>query len=825
MSSNVGNLTSLLGQREQSTSFNHTKEIPRFLEQSFLKRHTHFDLPLEPGVLSTIAIALSPDGGTISSTHGDHTVKVFKYPSGAIYRVFYGHPRTPWTVKYHPVHSQIVASGCLGCEVRVWDIKLNQCINLIRLEFSIISLAFQPNSHHIGIASGPNLHLWEWGKKSSRGNMGISRKIVQHSRNIRALMFHPDGDIVFAAAPDPPRMAQAAFTPCRLYAIRCSEMLQMDPNEEPPQLVNLHAVIPQVHLYSDGGIDISADGKYLLTCAMLHVPPSLPTMPPLTYVSADEMDLNSMQTVFSMPPSHSLALPPMGLPANFMSLYNIPNAYMNHQHQQEQQHYQQQQQAARQLSRPMTSAPVPANPSPGRTREQNTLRNSQQMDQIFAPSVTVANKRSACSWNNNINNNINNNANDQPPISRGRGDSDRMSVDESTSGTPPPPPPPPRMSTELSNRTSHSDCQPNGGPWYQRKQFVNTVISHMPITSNHTSNTGNGDVGSGNSYTATTISTTTSNSCTTSTSTTQSGNQSTFSPTVSTSNRSSLQSMMDGSSSIPTACTLPGQIIDPTACITPQASIHSSLDVPSHVRVRRREEVRGSGLDSQSLHASHRQKFGFADSFSRSGNGGAGEVTPGDRASIRDENQSFEAGSSSPIDSDLLLQQFPVPLFLDPKTENDPPPGWMPAEHLCVFRVHIGDMSHTDVNMQSTHMTLRRAKQLSAALMKAVTSAKLSPTGQFGLIGFGVRSNGVVEDHPFRYVASEVLDLEDVAMTTVTVMPDQVDEVNIAQFHPLPGCGVLYGTKRGKVRMFLRSSMVDEPTPESYTPSFASHSL
>lgn len=27
-------------------------------------------------------------------------------------------------------------------------------------------------------------------------------------------------------------------------------------------------------------------------------------------------------------------------------------------------------------------------------------------------------------------------------------------------------------------------------------------------------------------------------------------------------------------------------------------------------------------------------------------------------------------------------------------------------------------------------------------------------------------------------------------------------QVNIAQFHPVPGSGVLYGTKRGKVRVF-----------------------
>ncbi len=70
----------------------------------------------------------------MATTHGDHTVKIFKYTDSSLYRVryifsllpliislycqvFYGHPRTPWTVKYHHTCSDIVASGCLGSEV------------------------------------------------------------------------------------------------------------------------------------------------------------------------------------------------------------------------------------------------------------------------------------------------------------------------------------------------------------------------------------------------------------------------------------------------------------------------------------------------------------------------------------------------------------------------------------------------------------------------------------------------------------------------------------------------------------------------------------
>lgn len=46
------------------------------------------DLALNDSVLSTIAIAISPDGETIATSHGDHTIKVFLYHTGKQYRIF-----------------------------------------------------------------------------------------------------------------------------------------------------------------------------------------------------------------------------------------------------------------------------------------------------------------------------------------------------------------------------------------------------------------------------------------------------------------------------------------------------------------------------------------------------------------------------------------------------------------------------------------------------------------------------------------------------------------------------------------------------------------
>ena len=71
--------------------------------------------------VSTISVSPAPDGRTLASTHGDHTVKITCCHTGRLVRSLEGHPRTPWTVKHHPSNPRIVASGCLGFQVRVGD--------------------------------------------------------------------------------------------------------------------------------------------------------------------------------------------------------------------------------------------------------------------------------------------------------------------------------------------------------------------------------------------------------------------------------------------------------------------------------------------------------------------------------------------------------------------------------------------------------------------------------------------------------------------------------------------------------------------------------
>jgi activator-of-BECN1-regulated-autophagy protein 1 len=149
--------------------------------------------PTSSRAVSTISVSFSPDALTMASTHGDHTVKITCCNSGLLLQSLEGHPRTPWTVKYHPTRSEIVASGCLGHQVRIWDWKKRSCIHMVRLEFAIISLSFHPSGQVLAVANGTRLHFWgvdcseSSQSPASGGGGGATGSIASSERRATAL--------------------------------------------------------------------------------------------------------------------------------------------------------------------------------------------------------------------------------------------------------------------------------------------------------------------------------------------------------------------------------------------------------------------------------------------------------------------------------------------------------------------------------------------------------------------------------------------------------------------------------------------------------------
>ncbi|XP_020112761.1 uncharacterized protein LOC109727192 isoform X2 [Ananas comosus] len=143
---------------------------------------------LRPPPRSTIAAAFSPDGTTLASTHGDHTVKIIHCQTGNCLKVLSGHRRTPWVVRFHPLFSEILASGSLDHEVRLWDARTAVCIGSHTFYRPIASIAFHAQGELLAVASGHKLYIWNYNR---RGEDSSPVMVLKTRRSLRAVHFHP----------------------------------------------------------------------------------------------------------------------------------------------------------------------------------------------------------------------------------------------------------------------------------------------------------------------------------------------------------------------------------------------------------------------------------------------------------------------------------------------------------------------------------------------------------------------------------------------------------------------------------------------------------
>ncbi|KAK6286533.1 hypothetical protein POUND7_012712 [Theobroma cacao] len=144
--------------------------------------------PLVPPPRSTIAAAFSPDGRTLASTHGDHTVKIIDCEMGKCLKVLSGHRRTPWVVRFNPAHPEILASGSLDHQVRLWDAKTAECIGSCDFYRPIASIAFHAEGELLAVACGHKLYIWHYNQKGEASSPAI---VLKTRRSLRAVHFHP----------------------------------------------------------------------------------------------------------------------------------------------------------------------------------------------------------------------------------------------------------------------------------------------------------------------------------------------------------------------------------------------------------------------------------------------------------------------------------------------------------------------------------------------------------------------------------------------------------------------------------------------------------
>ena len=74
----------------------------------------------------------------VTSTQGDHNINVTDLRTNKCISTLSGHPRTPWCIAFHPHRNDILASDCLGGQVRVWDLHVKKNTIVLKFLFNIL---------------------------------------------------------------------------------------------------------------------------------------------------------------------------------------------------------------------------------------------------------------------------------------------------------------------------------------------------------------------------------------------------------------------------------------------------------------------------------------------------------------------------------------------------------------------------------------------------------------------------------------------------------------------------------------------------------------
>ncbi|XP_050307428.1 uncharacterized protein LOC126744130 [Anthonomus grandis grandis] len=144
----------------------HNENLGLFAEDQLVRKQDLKEMRCEmPGhPRSTFLMVFSPDGRRSASTHGNHSIYVTDLRSGKNIKTLVGHPRTPWCIAFHPTSDQIVASGCLGGQVRIWDLSGGSEVWTTATESVIASIAFHPNDRILVIATLNEVYFWDWSR-------------------------------------------------------------------------------------------------------------------------------------------------------------------------------------------------------------------------------------------------------------------------------------------------------------------------------------------------------------------------------------------------------------------------------------------------------------------------------------------------------------------------------------------------------------------------------------------------------------------------------------------------------------------------------------
>ena len=152
----------ILQRQQRRLSLDENRSILRYAVCQMTRTRRAVSCKFSGSPISTYFLSFSPDGQTVASSHGDHSVRLSNLKSGRCLHTLKGHPRSVWCIAFHHSSPNLVASGCLKGVVNIWDLKQDGKIIASLNCDGVTSLTFHPTDMVLLVAMGNQLQLWSW---------------------------------------------------------------------------------------------------------------------------------------------------------------------------------------------------------------------------------------------------------------------------------------------------------------------------------------------------------------------------------------------------------------------------------------------------------------------------------------------------------------------------------------------------------------------------------------------------------------------------------------------------------------------------------------
>jgi hypothetical protein len=149
------------------------------------------------GNAAVFSVVFSPDGRTIASGWGDHTIKLLEASSGRLLRTFPGYIGEAATIAYSP-DGQTIAAGGVDGAIKVWSASNGLIVrSLGGRDPGVTSVAFSPDGRAIASSSvDRTIKLWDVAS-------GRLVKVLQgHAASVEFAVFSPDGGAIASGSRD-----------------------------------------------------------------------------------------------------------------------------------------------------------------------------------------------------------------------------------------------------------------------------------------------------------------------------------------------------------------------------------------------------------------------------------------------------------------------------------------------------------------------------------------------------------------------------------------------------------------------------------------------